>query len=72
MWRAVADAVAKMVAQNPAGSCNPLSSFGHACVLPSAVGVDWFPAETNRVLPYTAVSKTRADGRALNVLDKGI
>ena len=62
---------AKMVAQNPAVNVKPLSSLGHACVLPSAGGLDWFPAETNRELPHTAVSKTKADGRALHALDKG-
>src|SRR5713101_8291628 len=60
---------AKTVAQKPAGNCNPLSSFRHACVLPSAAGLDWFRADTNRLPPYSAVTATRADSRALNALD---
>src|SRR6266852_1927332 len=63
---------AKTVAQKPEGNCNPLSSFGHDCVLPSAAGLDWFRADTNRLPPYSAVSSTRADSRALNALDRCI
>jgi len=70
MGRGVADAVGEdVVAKKSCGSCNPLSSFGHGLRLPSLSSGLGF-----RLRPSSAsihgVSKTRANDRALNVLDK--
>jgi|SRR5215472_5122470 len=62
---------ANTVAQKPAGSVNPLSSFGHAW-FSAAAGLDRLFAGASELTMHTATSTTRANNKVLNGLDNGM
>jgi hypothetical protein len=57
---------AKTVAQKPAGSFNPLSSFGHAWLVAPTAALDWFWADSRELPRYNAASATTAGSSFLH------
>jgi hypothetical protein len=60
---------AKIVAQKPAGTFSPLSSFGHASLAAPAAALKWFPADSAEPTAYSATSAARG---ATNFLQRWI
>src|SRR5215470_8771332 len=60
---------AKIVAQKPAGSVNPLSSLGQAWLVACAARFDGLWAWTSEITTPVATSTTTADNKVLNDLD---